>query len=532
MGVRGLMRGTVTVLMFATVCGTLSAQKTALKTNLFYDATTTLNIGVERILAPKWTLDISANYNPWTFSDNKKWKHWLVQPELRRWNKEAFRGGFWAAHLLGGQFNFGGWSTDFSFLGTDYSVLKDNRIEGWGIGAGIGYGYAWRIAKCWNIEAELALGYIYMDYDKYACSKCGEKITADNTHHYFGPTKVALSLVYLFPGKKTQVAKPQPVESIVLTYKPQLCYAYAKPVVEQVKRRTEDGCARLGFAVNKYDIRPDFGDNAQELAKIRKSVELVERDSDVTITGIQLHGYASPDGRYGSNDRLATNRTNELRKYLEDYYPDLDKQLFEANHTAEDWDSVRRFVAASDLANREAMLEVIDSDLQPDAKDAKLKKDYPEQYSYIYNNVYPEVRRTDYRITYNVRNFSLEEAQRIIKERPQKLSLQEMFLVANSYEEGSPDYCEVFEVAVRMFPSDETANVNAANTALRRGDKASADRYLLRAGTSPEAQNARGILALRNGDRESALRLFQQAADAGLQEAKENLEEMNKQVNY
>lgn len=524
--------GAVAAFTVTMLSGTVSAQETALKTNLFYDATTTMNIGVERRLAPKWTLDISANYNPWTFSGNKKWKHWLVQPEVRRWSREAFRGGFWAAHLLGGQFNFGGWSTDFSFLGTDYSALKDSRIEGWGVGAGVGYGYAWRIAKRWNIEAELALGYVFMDYDKYACGKCGEKVTADNTHHYFGPTKVALSLVYLFPEKPSPVVKPQPIDTFVRPYRPRLRYAYAKPVVEQVKRRAEDGCARLGFAVNKHDIRPGFGDNAQELAKIRRSVELVERDSDVTITSIQLHGYASPEGRYGNNDRLAADRTNELRKYLEDHYPDLDRRLFKTSHTAEDWDSVRRFVAASDLADREAMLEVIDGGLRPDAKDARLKKDYPKQYAYIYSNVYPAVRRTDYRITYNVRNFSLEEARRIIKERPQKLSLQEMCLVANSYEEGGPDYCEVFEVAVRMFPADETANVNAANTALRRGDKAGAERYLLRAGSSPEARNARGILAWRNGDRESALRLFRQAADAGLQAARENLEEMDKQTKH
>lgn len=190
------------------------AQDVAVKTNLFYDATTTLNLGVEKRLAPKWTLDLSANYNPWTFADNKKLKHWLVQPEVRRWHKEAFRGSFLAAHLLGGQFNFGGWSTNFSFLGTDYSVLKDNRIEGWGIGAGIGYGYAWRIARHWNLEAELALGYMFMRYDKYPCTKCGERLEGDKTHHYLGPTKVAVNLVYLIPKKASPMAGPMQVDTL------------------------------------------------------------------------------------------------------------------------------------------------------------------------------------------------------------------------------------------------------------------------------------------------------------------------------
>lgn len=59
------------------------AQKVAVKTNLLYDATSTINLGTEFGLSPKWTLDVSANYNPWTYSNNKKWKHWLVQPEAR-----------------------------------------------------------------------------------------------------------------------------------------------------------------------------------------------------------------------------------------------------------------------------------------------------------------------------------------------------------------------------------------------------------------------------------------------------------------
>ena len=52
----------------------VSAQDWALKTNLFYDATTTMNLGFETRIAPKWTLDVSANWNPWDFSENKKWK--------------------------------------------------------------------------------------------------------------------------------------------------------------------------------------------------------------------------------------------------------------------------------------------------------------------------------------------------------------------------------------------------------------------------------------------------------------------------
>ena len=118
----------------------IQAQEWAVKTNLLYDATTSMNVGVEKALSEKWTLDLSGNWNPWQFSDNKKWKHWFLQPEVRYWTCRKFGGHFLAANLWGGQYNVGGISGLPDFLGTNFSQLADHRYEGWFVGAGIGYG--------------------------------------------------------------------------------------------------------------------------------------------------------------------------------------------------------------------------------------------------------------------------------------------------------------------------------------------------------------------------------------------------------
>ncbi len=172
-------------------------QNIAVKTNLLYDATTSMNLGLEVALSEKWTLDLSGNWNPWQFSDNKKWKHWLAQPEARYWTCHKFGGHFFALHLLGGQYNMGNIKNLPDFLGTNFSNLEKHRYEGWGAGAGIGYGYAWMLGKHWNLEVELGLGVIYTEYEKFYCPKCGEKI-GNGDHLYYGPTKGAISLVYLF----------------------------------------------------------------------------------------------------------------------------------------------------------------------------------------------------------------------------------------------------------------------------------------------------------------------------------------------
>ena len=174
-------------------------QKVAVKTNLLYDIPAlTANAGVEFGLASRWTLDVSANYNGWTLSHDRRWKHWLVQPEARYWFCDRFAGHFLGAHLLGGQFNIGGVKNHIHFLGSDFSQVGYRRYQGWMIGAGVAYGYAWILGKHWNVESEIGLGWIYTRYDSYPCANCGKKLAKNKTHNYVGPTKAAVNLVYTF----------------------------------------------------------------------------------------------------------------------------------------------------------------------------------------------------------------------------------------------------------------------------------------------------------------------------------------------
>ena len=174
------------------------AQSFGIKTNLLYDATTTLNLGVEIGLAPKWTLDISGNYNGWEEFPDKLIKHAMVQPEFRYWFCDRFSRHFLGFHAIGGIYNVGNIINDFKVGSLDFSPLTNQRFEGWGAGAGISYGYAFILGKHWNLELQLGAGYIYTEYDKFQCVKCGKRLESDVTYHYFGPTKANIGLVYLF----------------------------------------------------------------------------------------------------------------------------------------------------------------------------------------------------------------------------------------------------------------------------------------------------------------------------------------------
>lgn len=174
-----------------------NAQDVALKTNLINDIALSPNIGVEVGLAPKWTLDMTAEMNLWKV-DGRSWKHLYFQPEARYWFCQRFSGHFIGFHALGGIYNFGKLNLPFNMLGSNLKELKDKRYQGWAVGAGVVYGYAWPLHKHWNIEAALGIGWLYTRFDSYPCQICGTKIDRNKSHNYFGPTKLSVAVEYIF----------------------------------------------------------------------------------------------------------------------------------------------------------------------------------------------------------------------------------------------------------------------------------------------------------------------------------------------
>ena len=148
---------------------------------------------------------------------------------------------------------------------------------------------------------------------------------------------------------------------------------------------------------------------------------------------------------------------------------------------------------------------------------------------------YPALRHSDYTVNYTVRGLSLEESKEIINKRPQLLSLQEIYRIAESCEPGSEEFNHSFQVAATMFPDDPIANLNAGAMEIQKGgDMTTAKRYLAKANTkAAETQNNLGIIAMIEGDLDTAEKYFNAAKAAGLiKQADANLKELKKKQNY
>lgn len=181
----------------------VNAQRIGVKTNALYLATSTPNIGLEYAFADRFSLELEGGYNPWTLDSdrNMKAKHFLVSPEVRYWFCEAFNGHFIGINANYTLFNLSGVDVPAVFFPSARSAmvledLKNRRSEGWAAGAGLTYGCVWPIARRWNLECTVGLGYWYTDYDKFESRKCG-LFQEHVSHGAFGLTALGISFIYL-----------------------------------------------------------------------------------------------------------------------------------------------------------------------------------------------------------------------------------------------------------------------------------------------------------------------------------------------
>ncbi|MBP3517323.1 MAG: DUF3868 domain-containing protein [Parabacteroides sp.] len=287
-------------------------------------------------------------------------------------------------------------------------------------------------------------------------------------------------------------------EPVVL--RPQL--AYRTPVAEAVKARAVEGKAFLDFPVNRTEIHPDYRNNPRELEAIRATIASVKDDPYATITEVWIKGFASPEGRYTANAYLAENRAKALSDYVKKLYRFDAATAFTIESEPEDWQGLEKQLSESNLPDKAELLAIV-RDPEPadlDKKEGKLKNlNGGSSYKILLRDVYPALRHSDYAVRYTIRNFTVEEAKELLYTDPKKLSLNEMFQVAQTYEPGSKQFSEVFEIAVRLYPDDPVSNLNAANTAIQNGQLEQAKRHLAKAGTSAEKQLAEAAVAMLEG---------------------------------
>ena len=290
------------------------------------------------------------------------------------------------------------------------------------------------------------------------------------------------------------------------------------------KDRKLHGSAYITFVVNKWEMKPDYMDNRRELRKITDTLDVMAADANVSVREIKIHGYASPESPYQHNEMLAKNRAQSLTNWLKQQYKLPASVFAPAEATPENWEGLRKAVvdmSTDVLPHKQEILDIIDDgSLPPDPKEWRIKIRYQDDYRYLLREVYPGLRRSDYDISFNFSDFTLEQAKEIYKTRPYQLSVRELWDVAQTMEPGSADYNKVLQTTVNVYPDDATANLNLANVAIRQKDLLKAETLLDKAGNSAEALQSRAVVAILQQRYNDASRLLDQAAQKGLDVSK------------
>jgi outer membrane protein OmpA-like peptidoglycan-associated protein len=338
-----------------------------------------------------------------------------------------------------------------------------------------------------------------------------------------GRTNLKVGVTYLLGKAK----KKGPQKPVVRKNKLKKCpiLPLIMPDPEDTKMRQIQGRAFLDFPVNETVIYPDYRKNPSELTRIQKTVDSALFDKSVTIVRITLHGYASPESPYSNNTRLAKGRTEALKNFLVRKYH-FDSRIFKSEFTPEDWGNLSGFLIDAGTRrvkgdfwydnkdyvetpempdfvreNRNELLRVINRSMDPDAKEELLKRvGGGEPYKWLLEHVYPGLRHTDYIIDYQIRPFSVEKGRRLIYTHPEGLSLEEMYNVAMSYEEGSDNWLDALVIAARQYPNNETANLNAACGYVMTKRLNDARKHLSKAGKSAEARYVSDVINAMEGN--------------------------------
>lgn len=305
-------------------------------------------------------------------------------------------------------------------------------------------------------------------------------------------------------------------QALVTNAKPKM--AYAMPAASDTPNPTHYDAA-IYFHVNKCDIVPSYMGNQHTIDSLRT---LFANSND--IKSIKLMGYASPEGPLPFNKSLAAKRAAAIKEYMAKNNIGSSVPVTVDSATT-DWAAIKDWLTASRIENYLKIIAIIDDNSIAEAdKNATIRKQFPVAYNFMLRQWYPKLRTTDISIEHTPAKMDVATAKKLLNENPSQLSLEDIYLVALTFEKGSKEWNDIILLAVQTYPQSPEARVNAANVAMANGNYAQAATYLQGLpATMPEAMNSRGILAMSQGNYTQAMTLFEGAAKAGVSEANYNI---------
>lgn len=274
--------------------------------------------------------------------------------------------------------------------------------------------------------------------------------------------------------------------------------------------------ANIKFLIGQANLRTSelSSVSIQDLVKILK--EINDMQEERALQGIDVSAYASPDGAYNINEKLAERRQNVSADYVRQQMKKA-KVNGDVNvrYTAEDWDGFQELVSKSNLQDKDLILRVLSMYQDPEEREQQIRN-MSSVYTEIASGIMPELRRARLMVNYEVIGRSDDQILDQYNADPSKLSVDELLYGANELVEDDATRKQWYQTTTRLYPNDYRAYNNLAKLALQDGDEAAAKAYLAKAKAvdtkAPEANANMALIALKDDDKQAAQTYMSQAS--------------------
>lgn len=294
---------------------------------------------------------------------------------------------------------------------------------------------------------------------------------------------------------------------------------------QRVKTKKQE--ANIKFLINQANLRKSELKN-NSVGEFVKLLKEINKDREgLNLQNVEIQAYASPEGGFKFNDKLANKRQNVSEKYVRKEMKSAGVEgNLDAHYTAQDWEGFQQLVQASDIQDKDVILRVLSMYKDPQEREQQIRN-MSEGFRELADAILPELRRSRLIIHYETIGRNDEQIKAQYNEDAAKLSADELLYYA-TLEEDAAKKEEIYAKTAQLYTNDYRPLNNQAVMAFNRGDEAKAKELLAQAITksnnAAEANATLGLIALKNGNVAEAENLIAKAADANaLNEALGNL---------
>ena len=369
--------------------------------------------------------------------------------------------------------------------------------------------------------------------DQTISYKLGGNYTMKTNFAYADDNKAEMYLTFnaRLGSKQVEIPAVKVADGVIATselYKRTVTSAQTAISPDAYQRITKNKQeANIKFLIQQANLRKSElkNNSVQEFVKMLKKIN--DDREGLNLDNVEVSAYASPDGGFSINDKLANQRQKVSEQYVNQELKKIKMNAYvDAKYTAQDWDGFQELVQASNIQDKDIILRVLSMYKDPQEREQQIKN-ISAAFRELADGILPELRRSRLTINYETIGRSDDQILDQIKADATKLSIEELLYGAN-LKESTSEKEEVYKLATQIYPNDARAYNNIATLEYAKGNYDAAKEYIQKAqsvsANLPEAKANLGMLALKNGDIKTAEQYIASATDAnGLAEVMGNL---------